>query len=150
MVTAISSRLLTALPMVGNCTTQDQDVPTWLDTSVAVWIARLGVPVMNKLWSGLCRRLGILHNTTSAYHPPANGRLRAQRQLKDALRACLWGVKVAGPLPLGVNGPKVGTEKKTAVSFLSVTYVRSAPHIARPASVVFQATKRRHSWNSSV
>jgi hypothetical protein len=150
MVTAISSLLLTTLPMVGNCTTQDQDVPTCLDTSVAVWIARLGVPVTNELWDGFCRRLGILHNTTTAYHPPANGRLRAPHQLKDALRACLGGVKVAGPPPLGVNGPQVGTEKKTAVPFLSVTCVRSAPHIARPASVFFQANKRRHSWNSSV
>jgi hypothetical protein len=64
------------------------------------WIARYGVPDLltsdrgaqftSEVWAAVCRRLGIVHRLTTAYHPQANGMIeRFHRQLKDALRARL-------------------------------------------------------------
>ena len=62
------------------------------------WIARHWVPetltsdrgaqFTSALWDAVCGLLNIRHNTTTAYHPEANGMVeRLHRRLKDALRA---------------------------------------------------------------
>ena len=53
------------------------------DALVAGWIARFGVPAVittdrgvqftSAVWQVLCKRLGISHCPTTAYHPQANG-----------------------------------------------------------------------------
>jgi hypothetical protein len=64
------------------------------------WIGHYGVPdqltsdrgaqFTSEVWAALCRRLGISHIMTTAYHPKSNGMVeRFHRQLKEALRACL-------------------------------------------------------------
>jgi hypothetical protein len=65
---------------------------------IAGWVSRFGVPATvtsdrgrqftSAIWEVLCRRLGIHHVTTAAYHPQSNGMIeRAHRQIKDALRS---------------------------------------------------------------
>ena len=46
-----------------------------------------GVQFTSALWDAVCSLLNIRHNTTTAYHPEANGMVeRLHRRLKDALR----------------------------------------------------------------
>ena len=72
------------------------------DTFAETWVARFGVPSIvttdrgaqftGATWSCLCRRLGIQHVTTTAYHPQSNGMVeRMHRHLKEALRATSEG-----------------------------------------------------------
>jgi transposase InsO family protein len=93
-----STRWLEAVPPKGI------EAATCADAFIAGWVCRFGVPAIvttdrgtqfsSALWSLVCRRLGIQHNMTTAYHPQANGMVeRAHRQLKDALRARLAGDK---------------------------------------------------------
>ena len=62
------------------------------------WVARFGTPTdlasdrgaqfTSDLWRDLNKLLGIQHNTTTAYHPQANGMVeRFHRQLKASLKA---------------------------------------------------------------
>ena len=72
------------------------------DTFAETWVSRFGVPSMvttdrgaqftGATWACLCRRLGIQHVTTTAYHPQSNGMVeRLHRHLKEALRATSGG-----------------------------------------------------------
>jgi len=69
---------------------------------VREWIPRFGVPDLvtsdrgsqftSELWSSMCRLMGIMRDTTTAYHPQHNGNIeRWHRSLKNALRARLNG-----------------------------------------------------------
>ena len=69
---------------------------------VREWIPRFGVPDMvtsdrgsqftSELWTSMCRLMGIIRDTTTAYHPQHNGKIeRWHRTLKNALRARLLG-----------------------------------------------------------
>ena len=70
------------------------------DTLVSGWISRFRVPAVittdrvvqftSAVWDVLCKRLGIQHITSTAYHPQSNGMVeRFHWQLKDAFRARL-------------------------------------------------------------
>jgi transposase InsO family protein len=73
---------------------------TCADTLITAWVARFGVLAVitsnrgtqftSQVWSILCRKLGILHTTTTAYHPQSNGLVeRAHCQLKEGLKTRL-------------------------------------------------------------
>jgi hypothetical protein len=89
-----SNRWLEATPV------RDMAAATCADTLIAAWVARFGVPAVitsdrgtqftSQVWTILCRKLGIQHTTTTAYHPQSNGLVeRAHRQLKEGLKTRL-------------------------------------------------------------
>ena len=95
------------------------------DALVAGWISRFGVPApvttdrgvqfTSAVWAVLCKRLGIQHLTTTAYHPQANGLIeRFHCQLKDSLRARLAASDWPSHLPWIIPGlrtaPKGGKQ----------------------------------------
>ena len=80
------------------------------DALVAGCISRFGVPAAittdrgvqftSAVWQVLCRRLGIIHITTTAYHPQANSLVeRFHCQLKDSMRARLTASAWPSHLP---------------------------------------------------
>jgi transposase InsO family protein len=95
-----TTRWLEAVPL------RNMETSTCVEALITTWVSRYGVPsnittdrgrqFTSSLWSGLCQRLGVSHITTTAYHPQSNGMVeRAHRQIKDALRARLAGVRTA-------------------------------------------------------
>ena len=79
------------------------------------WVARFGVPVditsdrgrqfTSVLWTQLNMLLGVETNTTTAYHPQANGMVeRLHRQLKSSLKARTTGANWFGELPMVLLG----------------------------------------------
>jgi hypothetical protein len=68
-----STRWLEATPV------RDMAAATCADTLITAWVARFGVPAVitsdrgtqftSQVWSILCRKLVIIHTTTTAYHP---------------------------------------------------------------------------------
>ena len=90
--------------------TGDLSTGDCVEALISGWVARFGVPAditsdrgvqfSSGVWAGLCRRLGISHHSTTAYHPQSNGMVeRFHRQLKDALRARLQGQDWVSQLP---------------------------------------------------
>jgi transposase InsO family protein len=64
---------------------------------ISGWVARFGVPATltsdrgvqftSSFWSAVMSRLGVRHNTTTAFHPQSNGMVeRFHRRLKEALK----------------------------------------------------------------
>ena len=93
------------------------------------WIARHGVPEQitsdrgpqftSQLWKNVCELMGMSVNSTTAYHPQANGLVeRFHRRLKEALRARLTGPNWIDELPwvlLGIRTtPKTDLNTSTA------------------------------------
>ena len=87
-----TSRWLEAVPLTS------METESMVDALIATWVSRFGVPAVvtsdrgaqftSAVWAGVCRRLGMAHNKTTAYHPQSNGMVeRVHRQLKEGLTA---------------------------------------------------------------
>jgi hypothetical protein len=122
-----SSRWLEAVPL------KTMDAAACVDALTSVWIARFGVPTTltsdrgtqfcSELWNNMCRRLGIHHIRTTAYHPQANGMLeRAHRQLKEALRARLAGDRWPDHLPWVLLGLRAAPKDTSGISSAELVY----------------------------
>ena len=107
-----------------------------IDTFTANWVARFGVPArlttdrgaqfVSHAWEVFCKRLGIEHVKTTAYHPQANGLVeRSHRQLKDALRARLAGAAWPNHLPWVLLGLRAAPKEASNIS--SAELVHGAP-----------------------
>ena len=97
------------------------------------WIARYGVPgdltsdrgrqFTSHLWQNLNVLLGISANTTTAYHPQANGMVeRMHRQLKEALKARLTDSNWMNELPLVLLGIRTSWKEDSECSPADLVY----------------------------
>ncbi len=121
MIIDRSSRWLEAIPL------KTMDSQACVDALAETWIARFGVPsaitsdrgrqFCSERWATFCRRLGIQHITTTAYHPQSNGMVeRVHRQLKDSLRARLAGDRWPEHLPWVLLGLRAAPKDDSGVS----------------------------------
>jgi len=103
------------------------------DCFLATWVARFGVPrtvttdcgtqFTSSTWKCMCERLGILHNTTTSYHPQANGIVeRMHRQLKEALRARGAAHDWVEHLPFVLLGIRASPKQLAKVSAAEATF----------------------------
>jgi hypothetical protein len=99
----------------------------------AGWISRFGVPdditsdrgtqFTAGVWTDFCKRLGIKHHLTTAYHPQANGLVeRFHRQLKEALRARAAGDKWMDSLPWVLLGLRSAPKEDSGLSSAELVY----------------------------
>ncbi len=103
-----------------------------LDTFVAEWVARFGLPrqvttdrgtqFTSGTWGAWCSRMGVEHITTTAFHPQSNGMVeRLHRQLKDALRARSAGVAWQENLPWVLLGIRAAPKDESSISSAEAT-----------------------------
>ena len=103
------------------------------DALVSGWISRFGVPAAittdrgvqftSAVWDVLCKRLGIQHITTTAYHLQFNGMVeRFHWQLKDAFRARLAGREWPSRLPWILLGLRAAPKEDHNVSAAELLY----------------------------
>jgi transposase InsO family protein len=122
-----SSRWLEVVPL------KTMDSQACVDALVETWVSRFRVPsaimsdrgrqFCSERWTTLCRRLGIQHITTTAYHPQSNGMVeRVHRQLKDSLWACLAGNRWPEHLPWVLLGLRVAPKDDSGVSSVELVY----------------------------
>ena len=122
-----STRWPKAVPLLAT-TAQD-----CADAFVAAWVTRFGVPTTvttdrgpqftSAIWSGLCRKLGMSHKLTTAYHPQANGLVeRMHRQLKESLRARGCGAAWADHLPWVMLGLRAAPKEASNISSAEAVY----------------------------
>ena len=82
-----------------------------------------GVQFTSTVWAVLCRRLGINHITTTAYHPQANGLVeRFHQQLKDSLRAHLATTDWLSHLPWVLLGLRAAPKEDHNISSAELLY----------------------------
>ncbi len=97
------------------------------------WIARFGVPdsivsdqgrqFTSTLWRELHQVLGVQHNTTTAYHPQANGIVeRFHRSLKASLKARLDGPRWVDELPVVLLGIRSTWKESSDASPAQLVY----------------------------
>ena len=103
------------------------------DALVMGWISRFGVPAAittdrgvqftSATWQVLCKRLGIEHITTTAYHPQSNGIVeRFHRQLKDSMRARLAARDWPSHLPWVLLGLRAAPKEDYNISAAELLY----------------------------
>ncbi len=112
---------------------RDMAAATCADTLIAAWVARFSVPAVitsdrgtqftSQVWSILCRKLGITHTTTTAYHPQSNGLVeRAHRQLKEGLETRLASHEWPAHLPWVLLGMRTSPKDDSAISSAELVY----------------------------
>jgi transposase InsO family protein len=122
-----STRWLEAVPL------SSTEATTCTAAFLSTWVARFGVPAVvttdrgpqftGHVWAEFCKKLGIQHITTTAFHPQSNGMVeRSHRQLKDALRACLAGNEWPLHLPWVLLGLRAAPKEDTAVSSAELVF----------------------------
>jgi hypothetical protein len=111
----------------------NMEASTCADAFIASWVSRFGVPAtvtsdrgrqfMSAIWEVLCRRLGIHHVTTTAYHPQSNGMIeRAHRQIKDALRSRAAGDNWPAHLPWVLLGLRAAPKDDSNTSSAELVF----------------------------
>ena len=155
-----STRWFEAVPL------GDMTAELVLDTFVATWVARFGVPervttdrgtqFTSSLWSAWCVSLNVQHITTTAFHPQANGMVeRLHRQIKDALRARGAALHWSEHLPWVLMGIRAAPKDESGVSAAEVTLgqqliLPGLPHVpllhvkAAEKPTVIPATRRSY------
>jgi transposase InsO family protein len=122
-----STRWLEAVPL------SSTEATTCTAAFLSTWVARFGVPAVvttdrgpqftGHVWSDFCKKLGIQHITTTAFHPQSNGMVeRSHHQLKDALRARLAGNEWPLHLPWVLLGLRAAPKEDTAVSSAELVF----------------------------
>ena len=123
-----TTRWMEVIPLASTTATATADALV-----VAGWIARFGVPAVittdrgvqftSAVWQVLCKRLGISHCPTTAYHPQANGLVeRFHRQLKDSMRARLAARDWPAHLPWVLLGLRAAPKEDHNVSAAELLY----------------------------
>ena len=103
------------------------------DALVAGWISRFGVPAVittdrgvqftSAVWQVLCKRLGIKHSPTTAYHPQANGLVeRFHRHFKDSMQARLAARDWPAHLPWVLLGLRAAPKEDHNISAAELLY----------------------------
>lgn len=116
-----STRWVEAIPL------RNMEASMCMDAFIAGWVARFGVPAVattdrgtqftSALWTAACKRMGIKHVMTTAYHPQSNGMIeRVHRQIKDALHARGAGSAWCTHLPWVLLGLRAAPKEDSAVS----------------------------------
>ncbi len=106
---------------------------TCANTLITTWVARFGVPAVitsdrgtqftSQVWSILCRKLGIIHTTTTAYHPQSNGLVkRAHLQVKEGLKTRLASHEWPAYLPWVLLGMRTLPKDDSAISSAELVY----------------------------
>jgi hypothetical protein len=116
-----STRWLEATPV------PDMAAANCADTLIeAVITSDRGMQFTSQVWTILCRKLGIQHTTTTAYHPQSNGLVeRAHSQLKEGLKTRLAIHEWPAHLPLVLLGMRTTPKDDSAISSAELVY--SAP-----------------------
>ena len=122
------TRWLEAVPL------QDQSAKSVVDALLSVWISRFGVPEKitsdqgrqfeSSLFRELSKFLGCKANTTTAYHPQANGIIERQhRILKTAIKCHLLNnVSWIESLPLVLLGIRTAVKRDLGCSSAELVY----------------------------
>lgn len=121
------TRWAEAIPM------KDMTAEECAKSFVRHWISRFGVPgditsdrgrqFTSRLWQDLTQLLGISAQTTTAYHPQANGLIeRLHRQLKAALECRLRGTNWMNELPMVMLGIRTSWREDLQCSPAQLVY----------------------------
>ena len=128
---------------------RDIRAETCADAFVSGWVARFGVPhnittdrgtqFTSSTWACMCKKLGIQHLMTTAYHPQSNGMVeRFHRQLKQSLRARASGATWLSHLPWVLLGLRAAPKEESNVSSAEAVYGMTLmlPHQAQTERAV--------------
>ncbi len=120
-----SSRWVEAVPL------KNMEAINCVEHFVSGWVSRFGVPdsvtsdrgpqFTSAVWASMCKRLGIQHVLTTAFHPQSNGMVeRVHRQIKDALRARAAGAEWHSHLPWVLLGLRAAPKEVSGISLAEV------------------------------
>jgi Integrase core domain len=129
LLTAVdrSTRWLEAFPL------RSTTAADCADQFISGWEARFGVLALltsdrgvqftSALWGAVMKKLGIKHTMFTAFHPQSNGLVeRAQRRLKDALKARLAGSEWVSHLPWVLLGLRAAPREDSRISATEMVF----------------------------